>query len=239
MVSKPKQALACEGSKELQELQIFLYKNKLNEISITDLFEKHKFSSTTIINLLKDLKVIEPNSNDTFYIFCDGGAQNGKAGFSVYFGKNEYSKFNETKIIETLETPTNNIAELNGIKLIFTIIFENIELFKHQNKQIIIVSDSMYSINCIEKWSKNWLKNGWLNSKKESVKNKELIKEILDLRDKIDIKILFKHVSSHQKEPDNKDTLEYVLWYGNDLCDRNINDLLQLQSETGSEAFKN
>ncbi|MFC4767635.1 ribonuclease HI [Effusibacillus consociatus] len=43
-------------------------------------------------------------------------------------------------------------------------------------------SDSAYLINCFkEKWYVGWEKNGWVNSKKEPVANKELWQELLRL----------------------------------------------------------
>lgn len=43
---------------------------------------------------------------------------------------------------------------------------------------LIIETDSQYAINCATKWIYGWKKNGWKNSKKEPVKNAELIKAI-------------------------------------------------------------
>ena len=46
----------------------------------------------------------------------------------------------------------------------------------------VIYSDSAYVVNCFEKdWINNWIKNNWVNSKKEPVKNKELWLELLNL----------------------------------------------------------
>lgn len=43
-------------------------------------------------------------------------------------------------------------------------------------------SDSAYLINCFkEKWYVGWERNGWVNSKKEPVSNKELWQELLRL----------------------------------------------------------
>ena len=43
---------------------------------------------------------------------------------------------------------------------------------------LLIESDSQYAINCSTKWVKGWKKNGWKNSQKKPVKNKELIQAI-------------------------------------------------------------
>jgi ribonuclease HI len=218
-------------SKYHQQLQIFLYKNKLNECSIIDLLDK--FSITTVKNIINDLGIIEsPKESNNLYIFSDGnckgnGKKYAKAGYSVFFNDKEdspYWKFNKTRLV--VSEPTNNKAELSGIKYAFKTIYENQELFK--NNKNIICTDSMYSINCIDKWSKSWSKNGWKNSKGQDIKNKELIQDILKLKESIhsDVKILFKHVVSHTQEPINKNSLEWLLWYGNNKVDSNINELL-------------
>ena len=162
------------------------------------------------------------------YIFSDGGChnngkKNAKAGYSVYC--KEYDIFNKTLQITGL-IHTNNIGELSGIRHIFRILLKNVETFK--DKKIIIVTDSKYCIDCIIKWSKNWIKNGWMNSKKEPVKNKEIIQEIVENYNSLNLDIKFKHVNSHIIEPINKKSLEWIIWNGNNICDNNINTMLNL-----------
>lgn len=213
-----------------KDLELFLLKNKLNEKSLMDFIDK--FTPTTIKLIMKDLAIIEEvKDNDKMYVFCDGGSKkNGKIGacaaYSVLFNDNKDNplfKFNKTERITGNQT--NNVAELTGIKEIFKIINENAELFK--NKEVIIYSDSQYSIDCIEKWSKNWIKNGWINSKKEPVKNKELIQEILEFKKTIgNLNVKIKHIFSHLQEPKNKDSLEWFTWNGNNIVDKKINELI-------------
>lgn len=225
-------------SKAQQKLELFLYKNKLSDKSFIDLLPT--FSSNTIDCLLKDLNVLEkPAKNENIiYIFSDGNAKsngksNAKAGYSVHFLNTSenydsdlklYDKFNITKKIT--ENPTNNVAELSGVLFIFKTLSENITLFK--NNSLIIVTDSLYTINCITKWAIGWSKNNWVNSKKEPVKNKQLIQEILKYKNQIDnlLDIKFKHTFSHTKEPSNKESIEYVIWWGNYTVDDNINKML-------------
>jgi ribonuclease HI len=126
------------------------------------------------------------------------------------------------------EPVTNNQAELRGIRKILKVISDELkndtsDLFK--NREVVICSDSLYSINCVTKWIKTWIKNGWVNSKGEAVKNKELIKDIVDLEKKIaknDVVISYTHVLSHRTEPTDKDTFEWFLWNGNNIVDENI-----------------
>ena len=42
------------------------------------------------------------------------------------------------------------------------------------NSEVIIFTDSTYVKNGITEWMKNWKKNGWKNSNKKPVKNKDL-----------------------------------------------------------------
>jgi ribonuclease HI len=196
-------------------------------------------------------KELETQQDTLTYVFTDGGCKrngnpNSKAAYSVFFTENQDSPFFKFNTSQHLtEEPTNNRAELSGILYIFKTIYENKTLF--QNQHIIICTDSMYSINCIQKWSKNWLLNNWKNAKGQDVKNKKLIQEILryhndlhrsgasarqgDLQDNlqgdISFNIKFQHIFSHTKPPSDKNTLSYYLWFGNNKVDENINKLLE------------
>lgn len=61
---------------------------------------------------------------------------------------------------------TNNQMELKAV-------VEGLNFFKEASK-IDLYTDSAYVLNGITKWIHSWKKNGWKNSKKEPVKNKEL-----------------------------------------------------------------
>ncbi|MFD0704272.1 ribonuclease H [Alloscardovia venturai] len=62
---------------------------------------------------------------------------------------------------------------------------------------LIIETDSQYAINCSTKWIYGWKKNGWKNSKKEPVKNAELIKAIdAEIRSR-EGSVQFKWVKGH------------------------------------------
>lgn len=69
---------------------------------------------------------------------------------------------------------TNNIMEV-------TAVIEALKLLKFKCK-VSIYSDSAYVVNAFnQKWIYGWMKNGWKNSSKEPVKNKELWQELYDL----------------------------------------------------------
>lgn len=75
---------------------------------------------------------------------------------------------------------TNNIMEL-------TAVIEALKILKYSCK-VDLYSDSAYVVNAFkQKWIYSWLKNGWKNSNKEPVKNKELWQELYNLNNKHDI----------------------------------------------------
>jgi ribonuclease HI len=222
-------------SQNKQSLELFLYKQGLQSKTLVELIPS--LTNKTIIYLLKDLGFektnIKEEKNDIIYIFTDGGCKNnGKknaiAAYSVFFNdesESEYFQFNTSGLV--IKEPSNQRAELTAILKSFQIIYENKELFEKKN--IIIVSDSIYSINCITKWCKNWKLNGWKTSKNEIIKNQDVIQEMVQLYEKLQLicDIKFKHVFSHTVEPSEKDTLNYLLWLGNKRADENVSQVLE------------
>lgn len=66
---------------------------------------------------------------------------------------------------------------------------------------IYIYSDSAYLVNCYSQgWWRKWIKNGWLNSKKEEVKNKDLWERLIPLFE--DKRVHFKKVKGHTGKND-------------------------------------
>lgn len=54
------------------------------------------------------------------------------------------------------------------------------DLIREKGEPIVVYSDSAYLINCVnDRWYLNWETNGWVNSKKEPVANKELWEELI------------------------------------------------------------
>ena len=49
-----------------------------------------------------------------------------------------------------------------------------------RNRNIMIISDSSYAINCCTSWYTNWRSNGWKNSSGKAVENRDLIEGILN-----------------------------------------------------------
>ena len=90
----------------------------------------------------------------------------------------------------------------------------------NKKNQIEIITDSMYVINCITKWSEKWKKNGWKRDSKgtKDIKNLYLIKELYNLSKAMNIKYI--HINSHKKEPNKNDIENWRRWYGNKMSDK-------------------
>lgn len=78
---------------------------------------------------------------------------------------------------------TNNIMEI-------TAVIEGLKLLKYKC-EVEIYSDSAYVVNAFNnKWIYGWMKNNWINSSKEPVKNKELWQELYDLVKQHEVKFI-------------------------------------------------
>jgi ribonuclease HI len=110
-------------------------------------------------------------------IACDGGCRgnqndNNVGGYGVVM---EYNG-NRKELKGGEKNTTNNKMELlaciKGLEFVE----------KVKDTPIQIMTDSAYLCNCFQqKWYVGWKKNGWKNSKKEPVANRELWEKILKL----------------------------------------------------------
>lgn len=142
-------------------------------------------------------------------IYTDGSClNNGKTyalgGIGIYipeknfkYSQNSEEVYRSFFINEMVYIHTNQKSELLAI-------LKSLDLFKNSIENIIMIkTDSMYSINCIQKWSKSWLKNNWKTSAGKSVKNKEIIEKILDTVKEMKQTIMFEHVKAHADNENN------------------------------------
>lgn len=99
---------------------------------------------------------------------CSGNPGPGGWGAILMMGPNK------KEISGSQKSTTNNIMEL-------TAVIEALKLLKRPCK-VDLYSDSAYVVNAfLQSWINGWIKNGWKNSSKEEVKNKELWQELLSL----------------------------------------------------------
>ena len=90
---------------------------------------------------------------------------------------------NQKEISGGAKDTTNNIMEM-------TAVIEALKLLK-EPCIVNLQSDSAYVVNAFnEHWIEGWLAKGWVNSKKEPVKNKELWLELIELTNKHKVKFI-------------------------------------------------
>lgn len=177
-----------------------------------------------------DIPVDKVENNKKYSVFTDGaasanGSEKCRASWGFYIvqttEKSHIDIVKKSGIVPALEiagekySSSNNRGELSAILHAVEYILSNLH-----NSFIEIVSDSQYSINCVEKWAPNWLANPSKHSL-STKKNMDLIKPIID---KLKIirntcRVVFKHVRSHKTAP-AKNTLEWFYWNGNDIADQ-------------------
>ncbi len=151
-------------------------------------------------------------------IFTDGACSNNQfkcknAGYGVYFPNKEFNNISN-KLIGEIQT--NNRAEL-------TAILEALKLIKNiKDTNIIIYSDSRYSIKCITEWYLSWINNNWKTTNNKNVLNADLIKEIINIQTLIKQHniLTYKHINSHTG---NKDFISICNDYVDKLAKDGIN----------------
>ena len=107
-------------------------------------------------------------------IFYTDGSSKGNPGPGGY-GVVEYDI--QSNIIfyiysEYFKNVTNNQMELKAILHVIKLAAADKE------NSYLVYSDSAYAVNSINTWMYGWARNGWINSKKKSVENLDIIQEI-------------------------------------------------------------
>ena len=140
-------------------------------------------------------------------IYTDGatshnGKENAIGGYAFVVeenGEELYSTYGK------IYPATNNICELTAILM-------GCEAVKDTADFVTVYSDSAYCINCYqEHWYLKWQINGWLNSKKQPVANKELWEKLIPYFESP--RFSFEKVKGH-----NGNITESAYW--NDVVDK-------------------
>lgn len=152
---------------------------------------------------------LKPKPKQLIVVFTDGScSRNGRkgaiGGIGVHFPNGELADVSK---IYSRGPCTNQKTELYAILTALRYINQNLSLEKYN---VLIKTDSNYSINCVTTWINGWIRNGWVNSKGDPVANREFIEPIHKYVGLYDIE--FEHVSAHTNS-DDPDSL------GNDMAD--------------------
>lgn len=93
---------------------------------------------------------------------------------------------------------TNQRAELTAISRALDI--------APRHRDVTIYTDSMYSINSVTEWYRNWERNGYINSSRKPVENKDLVMDIrekIEERESLKKKTIFVWVKGHSNNAGN------------------------------------
>lgn len=133
-------------------------------------------------------------------VYTDGSSLgNGRvgavAGVGVYFGPKD-----PRNVSEPLrgDRQTNQRAELTAVARAL----DHVPI----DREILVVTDSNYSIKCLTEWFPRWEQKGWKNSQGKPVENRDLIEPIIARireRDMCRAKTKFKWIKGHANDPGN------------------------------------
>lgn len=180
------------SDKKTQEKVIFNYK------------ALQKFRKEDVVAFQEPQKVQKQEKQEgDVTIYCDGGCtpNPGKSGSGVAVYRND--KISELWYGLYEPMGTNNTAELGAL-------YESLLIAQREaenGNRVEIKCDSMYSINCIQKWAISWEKKGW-TKKGGEIKNLEIIKLAYALYNKIKKDVKLSHIKAHAG------------FEGNELADR-------------------
>lgn len=117
----------------------------------------------------------------TFYVDGSSKGNPGPGGFGVIeldtCLRETYNSYVESyslnyEYAEYFDYVTNNQMELKAILHVLKL------AAAHPEEGYIIYSDSAYAVNSINDWIRGWAANGWVNSRKVTVENVDLMQEI-------------------------------------------------------------
>ena len=117
----------------------------------------------------------------TFYVDGSSKGNPGPGGFGVIeldtCLRETYNSYIESyslnyEYAEYFDYVTNNQMELKAILHVLKL------AAAHPEEGYIIYSDSAYAVNSINDWIRGWAANGWVNSRKVTVENVDLMQEI-------------------------------------------------------------
>lgn len=132
-------------------------------------------------------------------IYTDGAARGNPDGPGGYGTILQYvdstGKLHERELSAGYRKTTNNRMELMAVIV-------GLEAL-NRPCEVEVYSDSKYVIDAFEKhWVDSWLKNGWKNSQKQAVKNIDLWKRLLAVKERH--KVHFNWVKGHAGHPENE-----------------------------------
>ena len=149
-------------------------------------------------------------------VYCDGstsnnGSSKATGGYGVYFPEDDSLSMSFPYIHEV---PTNQKTELYAMMMAIRqciLYVKNVSQNTSEQQEINtyifnIYTDSMYTINCLDKWMNNWIKKGWKKADGKPVQNSHILDPLYKLytkfKDTETMKIKLHHINSHTGKTD-------------------------------------
>lgn len=109
-------------------------------------------------------------------VFTDGsctsnGRKGAKAGYAAWFP--DHPAWSSAHRVPDDQDQTNNRAELSAIQLAV----KTLEDRGETDCDLVIYSDSEYSINCLTSWLPGWMNKGWKTAAGKDVLHQDIIKD--------------------------------------------------------------
>ena len=155
-------------------------------------------------------------------IFTDGACSNNgrpgaKAGYACWFP--EHRQLSMSARLPDNQPQTNQRAELSAIHRAIVLLDEG----GYRDEDIVIYTDSDYSINCLTKWITGWVARGWKTSAGGDVLHRDLIEDASKRLAKFKSH-RFVHVKAHTGGEDD-------LSRNNDVVDRMARGTIEVVRE--------
>ena len=129
-------------------------------------------------------------------MYCDGGCRGNQVDTNVG-GWGAWLSWGE----HTLELHGGERDTTNN-KMELTACIQGLRAIKRKDVPVDVYLDSAYVLNGITDWIEGWQRNGWRNSKKEPVANKDLWLQLIAERDSFS-DIHFNKVKGHADSAGN------------------------------------
>lgn len=152
-------------------------------------------------------------SKKEIHLYTDGSSVNngvekglGGYGFLLLYGDFSNADMNtkycdEKFTLSGFKGYTNTTNQREELKAVI----EGLKRIKNKTIKIQVYSDSAYVVNCMnDKWYVNWRTNGWKNSTKKPVVNRDLWEELLSVIEDGFLNVTFNKVKAHVGIPYNE-----------------------------------
>ncbi|SJX62334.1 related to Ribonuclease H [Sporisorium reilianum f. sp. reilianum] len=154
-------------------------------------------------------------------VYCDGssignGKSNARAGWGVFFEDPDLHHLNESRRLPGA-AQTNNRAELMAI-------IRAIQLCPDDGRQLLILSDSRYSMDAVTKWLPGWRARGFKTATGADVQNQDLIMMLDDAMEKRVPRPTLEYVKAHSGI-DGNEIVDRMAKYGASLPLEDSRDL--------------